>query len=116
LTFIGPTGIPEVWNIATGERTFSCDGTRSDARGEFSDIIAVSADGAWLAQQGLVNRVWDLQSGELLLVLPEERSISASLAWSPDRRQLAVGSADGSLVIWNLSTMRRQLATIRLDW
>jgi WD40 repeat protein len=116
LTFIGSTGIPEVWNLATGERIFSCARARYEERGEFGDTIAVSADGVWLAQRGLVNRVWDLQSGELLLVLPEEHCIPWCLAWSPDRRLLAVGSEDGSLVIWNLPTMRRQLATIGLDW
>jgi WD40 repeat protein len=69
-----------------------------------------------LAQQGLVNRVWDLQSGELLLVLPEEVSIPWCLAWSPDRKLLAVGSEDGSLVIWNLPKIKTQLDGIGLGW
>jgi WD40 repeat protein len=37
-------------------------------------------------------------------------------AWSPDKRFLAIGSSDGSLVIWNTPKIRAQLAEIGLDW
>src|SRR5262249_1084984 len=78
--------------------------------------IALSADGTWLAQTGSSIRIWDLNKKELLLVLPEERSQPWYLAWSPDRKQLAVASSDGSLAIWNMPKIRSQLAEIGLEW
>jgi WD40 repeat protein len=79
-------------------------------------FIALSADGTWLAQSGSAVRVWDLDKKELLLVLPEERSTTWCLAWSPDRKQLAISLSDGSLVIWNMHKIRSQLAEIGLGW
>ena len=40
-------------------------------------------------------------SRELLLLLPQDRAYPWSFAWSPDKKLLAVGLADGELVIWN---------------
>jgi WD40 repeat protein len=38
------------------------------------------------------------------------------LAWSPNGEQLAAGTADGGLVVWNLPRVRAQLAAIGLGW
>src|SRR5439155_24678632 len=45
----------------------------------------------------------------------EERNLPWCFAWSPDKKLLAVGSADGSLAIWNIPKIRSQLAEIGLD-
>ncbi len=39
-----------------------------------------------------------------------------SLAWDPGGRRLALGLADGGLVIWNLPEVRAHLARLGLDW
>jgi hypothetical protein len=39
-----------------------------------------------------------------------------ALAWSSNSELLAIGSADGGLVVWNLPVLRAQLAQIGLDW
>jgi WD40 repeat protein len=60
--------------------------------------------------------VWDAQSWRLVLVLPEEQHTVYCLAWSPGGEQLAAGTADGGLVVWNLPRVRAQLAAIGLGW
>jgi WD40 repeat protein len=130
LVFIGPSLVPECWDVVAGQRAISFGG-KEPARGSEADLsgalvreggigwgstIALSADGIWLAQAGSSVRIWDLDKKELLLVLPEERSQPWCLAWSPDRSQLAVASSDGSLVIWNMPKIRLQLAEIGLGW
>ena len=78
-------------------------------------IVALSPDDAWLAVSGAIT-IWDLRRRELLLALPEEKSVNWALAWSPDRQRLAAGFSDGSLVIWNIPRIRAQLAQIGLNW
>jgi WD40 repeat protein len=38
------------------------------------------------------------------------------MAWSPDGHELAIGSADGSVAIWNIPSIRAQLTQIGLNW
>jgi hypothetical protein len=71
-----------------------------------------------LAAQGARGAVtvWDLHKRELLLALPEEGGFNWGLAWNPQRELLAAGFSDGSLVLWNIPSIRAQLAEIGLDW
>lgn len=39
-----------------------------------------------------------------------------SISFSPDSQQVAACSEDGSILLWNLTTIRRQLADLTLDW
>jgi WD40 repeat protein/serine/threonine protein kinase len=114
LTFVGDKDVVEVWDVVSGRQVASY-GSEDLLSG--NGVIALSADGAWLASAG--NRavtVWDTESHKLLLALPEEGSTVWALAWSPDRELLAVSSSDGGPVIWNIHTIRAQLRTIDLDW
>jgi WD40 repeat protein/serine/threonine protein kinase len=78
---------------------------------------ALSPDSAWLAVGGdKAVTVWDLNKGELLFALPEERGTIWSMAWSPDKSLLAVGSSHGGLAIWNLPKMKSELGRIGLGW
>jgi WD40 repeat protein len=115
LALIGPLGLPEVWDVATGERVWAFSGEKYEG-GIGIGTIALSADGAWLAQSVMAPRVWDLENKRLLLVLPEGRVRSTCFAWSPNKERLAIAYADGELVIWNVPKMRAHLAKIGLDW
>jgi serine/threonine protein kinase/WD40 repeat protein len=74
--------------------------------------LAFHAGGRWVAAsnpaQGVV--VYDVQERRQMLTLPPEPSDAWSLAWSPDGGRLAVGLADGGLVIWDLEQVRARLA------
>jgi WD40 repeat protein len=39
-----------------------------------------------------------------------------ALAFSPDGATLASGSLQGTLKLWNLPALRRELAKLGLDW
>ena len=82
-------------------------------------VLSLSPDGAWLAvQSGVTAEVWDMQTGELLFKLPEELGIVWSLSWNPDksRKQLAVGTSDGGLFLWDIGKVRAELDQMRLGW
>jgi WD40 repeat protein len=107
--------LPEVWDITTSKRVYAAEG-REFARSSpsYAGRMALSADGAWLAQGDF--RVWDLQSRKLLLVLPQGRAGPLRLTWSPKNELLALGLADGELVIWNFPKIKAQLDLIGLGW
>jgi WD40 repeat protein/serine/threonine protein kinase len=111
-------GEAQVWDLAAGQKAFSWNlaGCRHPDGYTTGHAVALTGDGTWLAVQGSSVTVWDTHSRELVLALPKERSNCASMAWSPDGMRLAIGSADGNLVIWNLPKVRAQLATIGLAW
>jgi WD40 repeat protein/serine/threonine protein kinase len=117
LVFVNQQRAIEAWNVATGQPAASFGG--GELR-QWNTTTALSADGAWFAvADGRSALVWDMASRKQLLELPEERGTNGtiwSLAWSPDRTRLAVGSSDGGLVIWNIPKIREQLAALGLDW
>jgi WD40 repeat protein len=59
----------------------------------------------------------DVATGQDLasLVSPDPRRIG-HLAFSPDGSQLTAACADGVLQVWDLRSLRRQLAELGLDW
>jgi WD40 repeat protein len=118
LALIATAGVPEGWDVATGRRIFICESPPFEEREgrRLNDIVALSADTRWLAQGGAAVQVWDLEHRSLLLTLPQERSLPWCFAWSPGKELLAVGSSDGALVIWNLPSIRSQLAQVGLSW
>ena len=54
--------------------------------------------------------------GELVTLEPPRPIEIASVAWSPDGRQLFVLSARHRLYAWNLAKLREELAALGLDW
>jgi hypothetical protein len=80
---------------------------------------ALSQDGTWLAigrgtQIGLVRA----KDGEMVAILETSRcgNYAPDLAFSPDGTQLGVCWENGMLTIWDLATLRRELAARGLDW
>ena len=73
--------------------------------------VIMSRDGRWLATLSPPNRVviYDVQNQNELYALPPEASEVWSMDWSPDGGRLAVGLADGGLVIWDLEQVRGAL-------
>jgi WD40 repeat protein len=108
-------GLVEVRDAITGELSKSF-GDKELLQGS-AIHTALSSDGAWLAVGGSkAVTIWDLNKQELVLALPEERGTVWSLAWSPNKELLAVGSSDGGLFIWNLPKIKTELGQIGLSW
>ena len=108
----------EVLDLETEKRLYTLG--RIDLRGQSGFFTGrktvLTGDGSLLAVDGPSVTIWDMKNRSLLLSLPQEQSIPRCLAWSPDRTQLAVGSSDGGLVVWNLPAIRKQLGSLGLDW
>jgi hypothetical protein len=50
-----------------------------------------------------------------VFVLPKERNLPSCFDRNSGRKRLAIGYADGSLVIWNIPKSGAQLTAIGLD-
>jgi WD40 repeat protein/serine/threonine protein kinase len=101
---------------ATGGQVTTTFGNKELIHGE-SIHTALSPDGAWLAVGGAkAVTIWDMNKHQLLLALPEERGTIWSLAWSPNKDLLAIGSSTGSVVLWNLPRINTELTRIGLGW
>jgi WD40 repeat protein len=81
--------------------------------------IGLSPDGRWLAASSVSGRgvnIWDTGTGKRLVALPEETGSVWCLAWSLDGRRLAVSRSNGHLAVWNLPSIRKQLADLGVGW
>ena len=90
-----------------------------DAALRRSGVMAFSPDGAiWaVAHSTDLVRLLDTETGaELLTLTPPSRLLVQSLAFSPDGKLLAVGSENAVVQLWDLPALRRELATLGLDW
>jgi len=119
VTFVNQKNEAETWDIVTGKRDSTFGGAEMEKRSGIAPWCAVSSlsrDGAWYAVANRAVSVWDAHTGRMLLALPPETSPVLSLAWSPNREYLAVGSADGGLAVWHIPTVRDQLNSLGLDW
>jgi WD40 repeat protein/tetratricopeptide (TPR) repeat protein len=76
--------------------------------------VAASPDGRWLMDAELT--LWSAQTGSRVFSFPQETGLTWSLAFSPDGERLAVGQADGGLVIWGVPKIQAQLTRIGLAW
>ncbi len=92
----------KVWNQQiTGQLAYST------LRGHTGRIeaIAIHPNGEILASASRDGvRLWNLQTGELLALLPEHRDWVKSLAFSKDGRLLATGGFDRSIRIWQVGS------------
>jgi WD40 repeat protein len=116
LAFVSDKKAIAVWDLNTKQEAFSFGAGELERRGALVPHTRLSADGASYAVAGRAPTVWDVAARKLLVALPEERGAIWSVGWSPDGERLAVGTADGGLVIWDLPKVKAKLAEIGLDW
>jgi WD40 repeat protein len=78
---------------------------------------AQAPGGRWAATSSSNRSVLisDLQTGARVLELPPEDTDVWTLAWSPDRRCLAVGTSDGVVAIWDLEHVCAALAGFGIE-
>ena len=62
-------------------------------------------------------KLLDPASGkEYATLIPPDDLTARSLALSPDGRQLAVGTQEGVIYVWQLDQLRKRLAKMEMDW
>lgn len=101
-----------VWDVVAKQRAH-----RIAAPRRFQSFHnALSPDGLTLAvcADARAATLFDTETRQRQYRLGDERAPIWSLAFSPDNRKLALGLADGGLVVWNLQSVRDQIADIGL--
>jgi WD40 repeat protein len=96
-----------VYNLETGELLMKRFGVLDP--GHFESAAAFGPNGKQLATghvDGIV-RVWDLDSGQLLLASDEPLSRVYAIAYSPDGQQLISGHENGLVVVWDSASLRK---------
>ena len=82
-------------------------------------VAAFSPDGRWLAVTQLDREIHliDFASRQTVAIFegPGEGRV-VDLAFSPDSELLAAARDRGEVQLWNLPTVRRELAKLQLDW
>jgi WD40 repeat protein len=109
-----PDGRARLWDLALGAVGGEPRILRLKAGP--SDFATISRDGKTLAlgthftrgPSGAV-RLWDLERDETVEVPPVLNDWATALAFSPDGRRLAVGTADGSVELWDVGDARRRV-------
>lgn len=73
--------------------------------------VTISPSGDRLAAAGCdgTARVWDLEGGEVFLVLDTHQEVVNDIAFSPDGKYLATASSDGTTILWDVES-GKQLA------
>ena len=96
-------GTIRFWDAATGTPLKTITGHT----GSFGRAVAFSPDGTILANVGTGDDtipIRNVQSGQLLRTLTEHTDIVASVAYSPDGRNLVSGDWEGHIRIWDVDT------------
>jgi eukaryotic-like serine/threonine-protein kinase len=89
---------------------------RREGAGDLWGEMAFSPDGSILAIGQSLKTTWlvNPHSGQMLAAL--EPGEHQPLCFSPDGHQLVTVGEDHALFLWDLKTIRQQLAAINLDW
>jgi WD40 repeat protein len=97
-SFSEPT-LVRLWDLTTGKQLppFICDGKKHSTM-----ALAWSPDGRMLAMADLKIQLWEVASGKLRHEFAGHECDVRSLAFSPDGRLLASGSADTTVLIWEV--------------
>lgn len=72
-------------------------------------------DGGLRGEAGVVH-LWDVAAGHELVFWQAHDTGLTALTFSPDGHTLVSGSADGTLKLWDLPGIRKELAAVGLDW
>jgi WD40 repeat protein len=96
----GPTAY--VWDVETGETVFV------SPKGDCGQAIDLDPSGRLLAVQSLEKgrniEVWDIATGDEVLVAEHPPAWLGAVSFSPDGSKLLTGGSDGTIRIWDVAT------------
>lgn len=111
----GNDGIAELWNTQTGDSVKSLLPHTDFA---FVDSVALSPDAKRAVTGisgfgGLGARIWDTQTGKLLINLPVHCGSVPVVAFSSDGKFVLTGGVDGTVQLWDAQTGKQLGKSIR---
>jgi WD40 repeat protein len=113
-----PESVVRLWSMATGKLVRVLRGPSLSLSQSFLDL-AFSPDGSRIASALGDNtaRVWNVATGDQLLVLKEHTNSVQTVRFSRDGKRILTGSMDGSARIWD-ATSGKTLVAIHghQDW
>ncbi|HKQ08474.1 MAG TPA: TIR domain-containing protein [Blastocatellia bacterium] len=116
------TGKIELWNIKTEQEVTTFNVADIEVTEDENSSVVFSPDGRILASTVVVIEhcgecgidLWDIKSGKKKATLKGHTQNIYAMAFSPDGKTLASGSADQTIKIWDLNT-GHELATLRAE-
>ena len=111
----GPNGQVRWFEAATGAEIHRVRGPRTNYSalpttwgGSYEvKAVAVSPDGSIIASAMGPVRLWDAKTGKHIACIDKHQGHVTSLAFSPDGGYLASGSADTTVLVWDLELLKR---------
>ncbi|MCI1278531.1 MAG: WD40 repeat domain-containing protein [Nitrospira sp.] len=103
----GHENVVRVWDLKTGKltRSLSVPGrVRALAVSPDDRMVAAALEAKGPEWTGISIKVWNSQSGQLMLDLEAHGEAALSVAFSPDGQRIASGGADGNAHVWNVNT------------
>ena len=122
LVFINPLREIVFWDPHAGKpsaKFATPGGSKGAVPGSYALKVGLSPDGRCLAATNISGHgvnLWDTESGKGLVSLPDEAGVVWCFAWSPRSDHLAVSRSNGSIAVWDLPEVRRQLGELGLQW
>ena len=100
LTGADPTGVVQLWDIATGKELRRFVGHNAGVR-----TISLSPNGKYMltASEDSTARLWDLQTGAELRRFVGHSGWVLTAIFSPDGRYILTGSGDRTARLWYVS-------------
>ncbi|MBA3321478.1 MAG: caspase family protein [Pyrinomonadaceae bacterium] len=96
----GNDGRTNIWNVATGVKVATINNQEVSAA-----AVALNSNGKLLAFAVDGIALYDITTGRKIRTLKEDNtSYYTAIAFSPDDKTLAIGSEDGTVKLWSLTT------------
>src|SRR4030043_2437082 len=95
----GDDGMTNIWKVETWEEYLSLPYA--------ANALAFSPDEKRLVTAMTELKIWDVMTGEELVTMGEFTAVVLGIEFSPDGSQLAVGSQDGTVSVWDSQTGKR---------
>ena len=96
-------GSVQVLEVSSGEVALMLEAPTAGA----TTCLRYSPDGRYIAAGGRddhVTRIWDATTGSRIGEIGASDSSPRALAWSADSRQLALGTDDGTIEVWTITS------------
>jgi WD40 repeat protein len=88
--------VVKVWEVVTGKEVLS-------VQSPYTLAVALTPDGRTLAAaQGKAVCLWDVPSGKVLVKIQRHTEVIDALSFTPDGKNLASGSRDGTVRLWDI--------------